>query len=37
MIRKFMLLVLLAGLAGIAVLAVQSRDEIERYLKLSRM
>ncbi|MHA6792983.1 DUF6893 family small protein [Pseudonocardia bannensis] len=37
MIRKFLLLLVLAILAGAAVLAVESRHEIERYLKISRM
>ncbi|WP_410479386.1 DUF6893 family small protein [Pseudonocardia sp. H11422] len=37
MIRKFLVLMGLAALAGAAVLTVESRHEIERYLKISRM
>jgi hypothetical protein len=37
MIRKFLLLVLLAVIATAAVLAVQSRDEIARYRAISEM
>jgi hypothetical protein len=37
MIRKFLLLVLLAATATAAVLALQSRDEIARYRALREM